>query len=300
MATATRIAEVDIAERRTPLETYVDWSAIFAGAAVATAISVTLIAFGSALGLSLTSFANRSSMPGLGIVIAIGLWLLWLQITASIGGGYIAGRLRRRINDAPSHEVGMRDGMHGLVVWAVGALIGSMFVAWIATLGSMGAAAVASSAASNPQASSVLTDYYVDRLLRKVTEATTNANPPAGAAQSGTIPGAQTISPDLRSEIGRLLMTGRVTTADSEDRAYLLRRLEEGTGLPDQAASERLDTTLAMMKAHADQVRRMSVLMAFITAVSLLISAVAAWWAAAKGGEHRDQQVDHSKYVTFR
>jgi hypothetical protein len=54
------------------------------------------------------------------------------------------------------------------------------------------------------------------------------------------------------------------------------------------------------MNARAGQARRLGVLMAFITAASLLISAVAGWWAATKGGEHRDDAVDHSRYLHWR
>ena len=37
-------------------------------------------------------------------------------------GGYLTGRLRRRVHDASEHESDVRDGAHGLVVWG-GALI---------------------------------------------------------------------------------------------------------------------------------------------------------------------------------
>lgn len=299
MATAARTTEAEVVRRADGGTGYVDWGAILAGAAVATAIALALVAFGSTLGLSLTSFSDAASMPGVGVVIAIGLWLLWLQVTASLGGGYVAGRLRRRLHDAVRHESDMRDGMHGLVVWAVGILIGSLMAAWIATIGSMGAATVGSGAAANPSAGSAavgMSDYYVDRLLRPQAA-------PAGEGEGATAPAPsddRTPSAELRGEIGRLLTSGLVTSADSEDRSYLLQRLSAETGLPEQAVSERLDTTLAAMKARADQARRLSVLMGFITVASLLISAVAAWWAATKGGDHRDQGMDHSRYVSWR
>lgn len=38
----------------------------------------------------------------------------------------------------------------------------------------------------------------------------------------------------------------------------------------------------------------------FIAAASLLISAVAAWWAADLGGDHRDRAVDFSRYGGWR
>ena len=308
MATVTRTSEVGVLTSRDNGSGYVDWGAIFAGAAVATAISMIFFAFGSALGLSLTSFSDRPSMPGMGIVIAVGLWLLWLQITASAGGGYVAGRLRRRISDAPSHETEMRDGMHGLVVWAVGALLGALIAASVAAIGAMGTATVAAGAASNPEAAD-MSGYYVDRLLRTTatapagasTDAATGAPPPAAeGAATGSPAAGQPVSADVRNEFGRLLSTGGLSAADSEDRGYLIERLVATTGLSQEAATQRLDTTLAAMKARADQARRMGVLMAFITIASLLISAVASWWAATMGGSHRDEFVDHSRFVSWR
>lgn len=89
---------------------YVDWGAIAAGVFVSLAVSSVFLAFGSAIGLSVTSFHPSASAPVIGIVIAAGLWLLWVQISSFIGGGYVAGRMRRRIGDANAHEVEMRDG----------------------------------------------------------------------------------------------------------------------------------------------------------------------------------------------
>ena len=104
---------------------YVDWGAIAAGVFVSLAVSSVFLAFGSAIGLSVTSFQPSASAPVVGIVIAAGLWFLWVQISSFIGGGYVAGRMRRRIGDAKAHEVEMRDGAHGLIVWAVNIVIGA-------------------------------------------------------------------------------------------------------------------------------------------------------------------------------
>jgi len=65
---------------------YVDWGAIAAGVFVAIAISSVFLAFGSAIGLSLTSFNASESTPVIGLAIAAGLWLLWVQISSFVGG----------------------------------------------------------------------------------------------------------------------------------------------------------------------------------------------------------------------
>ena len=299
MAVITRTAEAEIVRRTDTGGGYVDWGAIFAGAVVGTAIALMFFAFGSALGFGLASFAGRGAMPGLGVIMAIGLWLIWLQTTASFGGGYVAGRLRRRINDAPKHEVEMRDGMHGLVVWGLGILLGAAMTALVATVGAMSAATIGAGAASNPQAAN-MSDYYVDLLVRPgaAAPATDGAGETATTAAGNTA--GRTLDQNMRSQFARLLSSGSVTSADSADRSYLIQQIAAQSGLSEQAAAERLDTTLAAMKARADQARRLGVLMAFITVVSLLISAVAGWWAATKGGEHRDDAVDHTRYSSWR
>ena len=53
-------------------------------------------------------------------------------------------------------------------------------------------------------------------------------------------------------------------------------------------------------KAAADKVRRATVLVAFVTAASLVVSAAAAWWAAGMGGRHRDEGTDFSHLVRWR
>jgi hypothetical protein len=42
------------------------------------------------------------------------------------------------------------------------------------------------------------------------------------------------------------------------------------------------------------------IIFAFIAGATSLASAVAAWWAATVGGEHRDKGTDFSKYISFR
>lgn len=248
---------------------YVDWGAILAGAFVAAAISSVFLAFGSAVGLSLSSFAPGGPAPALGLAAAAALWLLWVQISSFIGGGYVAGRLRRRIGDATPNEVSMRDGSHGLIVWAVGVVAAAALAVWLALAGATGAAASM--------------EYTVDRLLR---------------AEVGTAPldGAG----DTK-QIGRALAV-RVAaqTADAADTAFLVREISARTGLPEADAAKRLELTVADLKTKADTARRYGIFIAFLTAASLLVSAVAAWWAASTGGRHRDDGVDHRHLTVWR
>ena len=257
---------------------YVDWGAIAAGVFISLAVSSVFLAFGSAIGLSVTSFHPSASAPVVGIVIAAGLWLLWVQISSFIGGGYVAGRMRRRIGDAKAHEVEMRDGAHGLIVWAVNIVIGAALATWLALAGVSGAIGTASNAGAM--------DYYTDKLMR-----------------SDAVAGTTAVSADTQynAQIGRILATNiAARTFDATDKAYVVREISSRTGLAEADAQKRLDDTVATLKAQAETARRYAVLFAFLTAASLLISGLAAWWAATAGGKHRDDGVDHSHLARWR
>ena len=256
---------------------YVDWGAIAAGVFISLAVSSVFLAFGSAIGLSVTSFHPSAPAPIVGLVIAAGLWLLWVQISSFIGGGYVAGRMRRRIGDAKAHEVEMRDGAHGLIVWAVNIVIGAALASWITLAGVSGAIGTASNSGAM--------DYYADKLLRSEAAGTT-------AVPSDT---------QANTQIGRILAQNIASrTFDETDRAYVVREISSRTGLAEADAQKHLDDTVATLKAQAETARRYAVLFAFLTAASLLVSGVAAWWAATAGGKHRDEGVDHSHLSRWR
>ena len=99
---------------------YMDWPAILGGAAVAAAISTLLTTFGAAVGLSAVSAYANKGLSATALGIAAGLWVLWVGVTSVAAGGYLAGRMRGRSHDATEHESDIRDGAHGLVVWALG------------------------------------------------------------------------------------------------------------------------------------------------------------------------------------
>ena len=105
---------------------YVDWPAVIAGIFLASAISLVLLAFGSAIGLSFADFDAADDVNPIWIAIAAASWLLWVQISSFMAGGYITGRLRRRFNDATEHESDIRDGAHGLLVWAGALVVGAV------------------------------------------------------------------------------------------------------------------------------------------------------------------------------
>ena len=128
--------------RTAPVGTsYVEWGPILAGAVAAAALSSVLLTAGAAVGLSLVSPYPSQSYGKSAATLATG-WALATTIGSLLAGGYIAGRLRLTWPDANAAEVEFRDGVHGLLAWAVSILIG-MAIALIAgnTVTSLGAPA---------------------------------------------------------------------------------------------------------------------------------------------------------------
>lgn len=117
----------------------VEWGAVFAGVSIATAIALILLGFGAAIGLGVSSPYEGEGLSPVAFAIAAGLYLLWVQVMAFYIGGYVTARLRGRMAGATEHEVDVRDGLHGLVMWAVGVLAAA-FIAF-AGIGGMGVAA---------------------------------------------------------------------------------------------------------------------------------------------------------------
>jgi hypothetical protein len=270
---------------------YVDWPAIIAGTVFATAISFVLLTFGSALGLSFAAPYEGSGMSLFWFAIVAALWLLWVQISSFIAGGYLTGRLRRRKYDATEDESDIRDGSHGLIVWALGTLLGA-FIAYSGVSGAAstaaqsastiaaGAASGAGAAAEGENPLSGVYDLLVDRFLR-----------------SGD-PAAQPVSAEARDEIGRVLATAVADSAlNGADRQYLTTTIAARAGLDAAQAQQRVDALLADAQAAeagarqaAETARKVAMIAAFITAASFLVSAVGAYYGATLGGNHRDNK----------
>lgn len=100
---------------------YVEWSSVIAGVVLACAVSIVLLQFGQSIGLSIPERFDDSYTAGK--VFITGLWLLWVQLMASMSGAYIAGRMRGTWANASASESELRDGAHGLLVWAASTLV---------------------------------------------------------------------------------------------------------------------------------------------------------------------------------
>lgn len=266
---------------------YVEWGAVIAGAVVAASLSLILLTFGSALGLGLASFESGEGLSPTWLAIAAAIWLLWVQISSFMAGGYLAGRLRRPIGDAGPDEIDMRDGSHGLLVWGIGTLLGAVML----TSGLMGAvrttaeatgqvASAAVEAAGNAaDEGSSMTGYLTDTLFRSQTPGDTDRDPAEARDEAGRI-------------IAHAIAQGELA---ADDRARLVEIVADQTGTEPAQVEQRiadLEARLQQQKEDAveaaEKARRWTVVAAFITAATMLISAAAAYWAATMGGEHRD------------
>ena len=105
-----------------PGVTYIEWSPIIAGALVALAISIILVQFSSLFGLHVFE-PSQGDQKTRWMVILTGVWLFWVQLISSMAGGYLAGRVRSTKEYTVTTESEVRDGAHGLIVWALATLI---------------------------------------------------------------------------------------------------------------------------------------------------------------------------------
>jgi hypothetical protein len=256
-----------------PIETptsFLQWTPVIAGALVASALSLVLIAFGSAIGLSIVSSSPtwRDASPALALLS--GLYLLLTALAAFGLGGYVAGRLRERwLPGAHTDVVEFRDGTHGVVAWALAVVfIGLVVAASAAAIASKAAMPSASPAAT---AGEPLIAYELDRLFR---------------GDRRPIEADITYS---RAEAGRILLaaTGRQGITP-DDRAYLMRLIEARTGIAQPEAERRVDDAIKGATTAVQKARRSAVILGFATAASLLAGAAATWYAACVGGRHRD------------
>jgi hypothetical protein len=255
---------------------HVDWPAIFAGAFLATALTIVLLSFGAAFGLSMTSPKSGEGVSLRWITIAGGIWLIWTAVSSFAAGGYLTGRLRRRLGDANADEVEARDGAHGVIVWAVGAVFGGFLAVSgvTGTLSAAGSGAATALEVADTQLAEA-TSYTSAELLR-------------GDATQG--------STEAKAEVAAILAKG-IAAGDvpDADRQYLANVVVAQTQLDLATAETRVDTAIndglvarAKTIEAIDQTRIASMIAAFVLAATMLVSAAAAYFAAVTGGAHRD------------
>ncbi len=243
---------------------YMDWDAILGGGVVAVAIASVFTGFGTALGLS-----TISAEPGEGsfnmMLILSAFWVVITLVASYMAGGYIAGRMRRRVDFGSADEVTARDGLNGLVVWGLGIivsvfLLGNAVSTTVATVGT---------AASNAGA-------VVGTVVQATGTAMAEAAGGAISAAAGAVQGYETTDPmdylnrtllrpsaagtttvdlarmagDTAAIFGNVLKTGEIS---DPERAYLVSAVITSTGATPAEAATRVDAAIvATQTARSD------------------------------------------------
>lgn len=256
---------------------YVDWAAVLGGAVVAAAIGGLFHMFGAGLGMATISFERGEGSFNL-MLIVTGLWMVVTLIASFLTGGYIAGRMRRRVDDASADEVAARDGINGLVVWGAGMLV----MAWMA-MGAFGAVAVtagnvadsvlrAGGAAVGGAAEAVgsavdaddegVSSWISASLLRtsptSAAPAPTTA-PAPGASDPAVQPAPAQTAPAAVAPAGDTAEVDRQTAAiilngvrtgdvSDSDRDYLVAAVTQRTALSQEEAEARVDQAIASVQ----------------------------------------------------
>ena len=264
---------------------FVDWAAVFAGAVLAAALSFVLLTFGTTIGLSATSPWPNSGLSAKVVASLAVFWAMVQQIGSVMAGAYVAGRMRTRWHES-GHEADFRDGLHGGLVWAVGVLISALLLFATASLVTRTGAEVAGKMVASTTANPM--EPVLDTMLRP--SAARAAVPPAGGTPAAR---SEMVSTgDARAEVSRILASSVASGSLTPDnRSYLAQLVAQRTGLSAQEAEKRVDEAVNAARAAADKARRAAVLTGFVTAAGLIVSLGAGWWAAMRGGDHRDRSV---------
>ncbi|TDN49501.1 hypothetical protein [Scandinavium goeteborgense] len=300
----------------------VSWGAIFAGAAAAASLSLILLMLGAGLGLTSVSPWESRGLDAGTVGIAAIAWLTFTQIVASGMGGYLSGRLRTKWVDTHTDEVYFRDTAHGFLAWAVAALVSAALLTStmgaivgggakiVGTVAGGAAAATATGAASMANGSSAVSgssmNYFVNSLFRANTPAT-----PANGASDPTSPTAapapatpsashQSVSPAQLGEVTGIFANSITTGAlPQDDRQYIAQLIAQNTGISQQEAEQRVQTTYDKAQAKlketkekaqqaADTARKTTSYLMLWTFISLLAGAFVASLCATFGGRQRD------------
>ena len=255
---------------------FINWGAVFSGAFIAAGCFFIATAFATAIGLAVSSASPTWRDTSTGLVVLSGAWILLTAIGSFALGGYIAGRTRPTLQSTPD-DVYFRDGLHGLVVWAVAGMLG-VALAFASASALPHTERSADTATSEP----TFLSYEIDRLFR-----------------SDARPG--NVDPEARTEAGRILQRGAGRKdLPAEDREYLTRLVTSRAALPPSEASQRVTQVLAESKSAASQARKSAIIIGFTLAAALVAAAAAAWGASIIGGRHRDNNIAPSLYVRRR
>jgi len=250
----------------------VQWAPIVAGAFAAAALALVLDAFAAVVGLAVSSTAPTWRDSSVGLWFLSGVYLVVVALAAYGLGAYIAGRMRDRLAEGADVDREVRDGIHGLLVWALATLLTAAMIGFIVPAASRFAAPSSGPAGpSTSVAGENIIAFDLDRLFRgSRLQAVGDMEYP-------------------RAEAARILLTSTGHEGVSnDDRTYLVRRVSEITGLAAADAQRRVDATIESARQNIQRARHAAVVVAFCAGAAALIGAATAWFTAALGGKHHD------------
>jgi hypothetical protein len=204
------------------------------------------------------------------LMVLSGLYLILVAIVAFGIGGYIAGRMRAPIR-AAAEEIEFRDGVQGLLVWAI-ALILTVLMTWATaqSLTRLSAPSGGPSGSAQSVAGENIVAFDLDRLFRSDRPQTADLS-------------------YARSQAARILLTTAGHSGiSSDDRSYLVRLTSQITGLAPPQAETRTDAIIVQARDNIRRARRAAVILAFMAGAAALLGVAVAWFAACAGGRHRD------------
>lgn len=261
---------------------YVDWAAILAGAAIAAGTSVVLTTFAAGLGLGALSADPQEGISTTGLILTA-LFTVISMVAAYMLGGYISGRMRGRADGASRDEVTARDGIHGLVVWALGMVLGGILAvnAVGGTAKAVGSAAgtaveaAGSAVGGVAQGAGQLAGGVVSGVGQAVGGVAQGAGEAAGPSIADALPqglqsnpldyisdtllrpaqvAAQAPAPgttdnvpaEILAILGNVVRTGEITDAD---RSYLTQVVAARAGVPQPEVEARVNDAVAKAQA---------------------------------------------------
>jgi hypothetical protein len=248
----------------------IQWSAIFTGAVAASALAFILHAFAGAIGISLSSAAPTWRDASFALILLSGLYLVLVAVASYAFGAFVAARLRAPLIGA-ADDIEFRDGMHGLIVWALATLLTGLLAIALTHMTPRLAAPSASGPSTSVAGENIIA-YDLDRLFRAERR-------PQGV-ENMDYP---------RAEAARILLTASSHRGlQPDDRTYLVRLVSAMTGLAQPDSERRVDAIVALTRENISRARHSAVILGFMVGAAALVGAIAAWFAACAGGRQRD------------
>jgi hypothetical protein len=240
------------------------WSAVIAGAVVASATAFFLVMLGAGFGLTLMPRTGGGTFLTLGAI-----YVLAAQAFGFAAGGHVAGRLIGPALETRREEE-WRAGLHGLVVWAITVVAGLVLLALVAAGGGP------SLNGASPRNDSAIAAYWSDVLL-------------APMGPHGDMRGAD-LEQD-KQEAARVLLADLHpgNPAHNANHDDLVRLTAKDAGGAYDGAVQRVDSVESQMRQELDLVRKAAGWAALWSAFALLFGAVLSIAAAISAGWEEDK-----------